>query len=66
VLSVRCGTGNLLDVVRPNSGKGVGICAEIVEIAQQRNIPQFRSRFPRQGRVSAGIQIRLEIRLHFI
>jgi SAM-dependent methyltransferase len=37
VLSVRCGTGNLLDVVRPNSGKGVDICAEIVEIAQQRN-----------------------------
>jgi 2-polyprenyl-3-methyl-5-hydroxy-6-metoxy-1,4-benzoquinol methylase len=40
VLSVRCGTGNLLNAVRPSSGKGVDICAEIVEIAQQRN-PSF-------------------------
>jgi SAM-dependent methyltransferase len=37
VLSVRCGTGNLLAVVRPCGGKGIDICAEIVEIAQQRN-----------------------------
>jgi SAM-dependent methyltransferase len=40
VLSVRCGTGNLLNAVRPRNGKGVDICAEIVEIAQQRN-PSF-------------------------
>lgn len=40
VLSVRCGTGNLLAVVRPSSGKGIEICNEIVDIAQQRN-PSF-------------------------
>ncbi len=40
VLSVRCGTGNLLAVVRPCVGKGVDICAEIITIAQQRN-PNF-------------------------
>ena len=40
VLSVRCGTGNLLAVVRPGAGKGVDICPEIVAIAQQRN-PRF-------------------------
>jgi len=40
VLSVRCGTGNLLAVIRPCAGKGVDICAEIVTIAQQRN-PNF-------------------------
>src|SRR5262249_44656860 len=37
VLSVRCDTGNLLAAVRPSEGKGIDICAEIVEIAQQRN-----------------------------
>jgi SAM-dependent methyltransferase len=37
VLSVRCGTGNLLAAVEPASGKGVDICDEIVEIARQRN-----------------------------
>jgi SAM-dependent methyltransferase len=40
VLSVRCDTGNLLTAVRPADGKGIEICAEIVEIAQQRN-PAF-------------------------
>ena len=40
VLSVRCGTGNLLAAIRPSDGKGVDICGEIVEIAQQRN-PSF-------------------------
>src|SRR5437879_7956303 len=40
VLSVRCGTGNLLAVVRPSSGKGIEICNEIVDIAKQRN-PSF-------------------------
>ena len=40
VLSVRCGTGNLLGVVRPSNGKGIEICQEIVDIAQQRN-PSF-------------------------
>jgi SAM-dependent methyltransferase len=40
VLSVRCGTGNLLSAVRPGHGKGVDICAEIVDIARQRN-PSF-------------------------
>ncbi len=37
VLSVRCGTGNLLAAVAPSEGKGIDICPEIVEIAQQRN-----------------------------
>ncbi len=37
VLSVRCDTGNLLAAVRPSDGKGIDICAEIVEIAQQGN-----------------------------
>jgi len=40
VLSVRCGTGNLLAVVQPEKGRGVDICPEIVEIARQRN-PSF-------------------------
>src|SRR5881409_859370 len=40
VLSVRCGTGNLLGVVQPSKGKGIDICREIIEIAQQRN-PSF-------------------------
>src|SRR5437660_5364472 len=40
VLSVRCDTGNLLAAVHPSNGKGIDICAEIVEIAQQRN-PSF-------------------------
>lgn len=40
VLSVRCGTGNLLAVVQPIKGKGIDICPAIVEIAQQRN-PSF-------------------------
>ena len=30
VLSVRCGTGNLLATTRPNDGKGIDICREIV------------------------------------
>lgn len=37
VLSIRCDTGNLLAVVRPSDRKGIDICAEIVEIALQRN-----------------------------
>jgi SAM-dependent methyltransferase len=41
VLSVRCGTGNDLAVVRPSEGKGIDICAEIVEIAKQRH-PAFK------------------------
>src|SRR5438105_14363566 len=40
VLSVRCDTGNVLAAVRPRNGKGIDICPEIVEIAQQRN-PSF-------------------------
>src|SRR2546428_13100235 len=40
VLSVRCDTGNLLAAVHPSNGKGIDICAEILEIAQQRN-PSF-------------------------
>jgi SAM-dependent methyltransferase len=31
VLWVRCGTGNLLAAVRPSDGKGIDICAEMVE-----------------------------------
>ena len=40
-MSVRCGTGNHLAVVRPSEGKGIDICAEIVEIAKQRH-PSFQ------------------------
>jgi SAM-dependent methyltransferase len=40
VLSVRCGTGNLLASLRPSEGKGIDICTGIVEIAKQRN-PSF-------------------------
>src|SRR5438093_8485952 len=40
VLSVRCGTGDLLAVIQPNTGQGIDICPEIIEIAQQRN-PSF-------------------------
>jgi len=47
VLSVRCGTGNLLAAVKPRDGKGVDICATIVEIAQQRNLSfNFAVAFP--------------------
>src|SRR5215470_15469089 len=47
VLSVRCGTGNLLAVVEPIKGKGIDICPEIVEIAQQRNPSyEFAVAFP--------------------
>ena len=50
VLSVRCGTGNLLAVVRPCAGKGVDICPEIVTIAQQRNRSfEFAVAFPDKG-----------------
>jgi 2-polyprenyl-3-methyl-5-hydroxy-6-metoxy-1,4-benzoquinol methylase len=40
ILSVRCGTGNLLAVLQPSEGKGIDICPEIIEIAQQRS-PSF-------------------------
>jgi SAM-dependent methyltransferase len=40
VLSVRCGTGYHLAAVSPKRGKGVEICAEMVQIARQRN-PTF-------------------------
>jgi 2-polyprenyl-3-methyl-5-hydroxy-6-metoxy-1,4-benzoquinol methylase len=40
VLSVRCGTGNLLAVLQPSEGKGIDICPEIIEVAQQRS-PSF-------------------------
>jgi SAM-dependent methyltransferase len=47
VLSVRCGTGNLLAVVQPVRGKGIDICPEIVEVAQQRNRSfEFAVAFP--------------------
>ena len=47
VLSVRCGTGNLLANVQSTEGKGVDICPEIVEIAQQRNPSlEFAVSFP--------------------
>ena len=53
VLSVRCGTGDLLAVVRPCVGKGVDICAEIVTIAQQR-IQTSNSRLHFQTRRSSA------------
>jgi SAM-dependent methyltransferase len=40
VLSVRCGTGYHLAAVAPKQGKGIDVCAEIVEIARQQN-PAF-------------------------
>jgi SAM-dependent methyltransferase len=40
VLSVRCGTGYHLAAVSPKRGKGVDICADMVQIARQRN-PSF-------------------------
>src|SRR5213080_1063836 len=47
VLSVRCGTANLLAVVEPIKGKGIDICPEIVEIAQERNpFFEFAVAFP--------------------
>jgi SAM-dependent methyltransferase len=47
VLSVRCGTGNHLAAVRPGEGKGVDICAEIMEIAKERNpLFEFAVAFP--------------------
>ena len=47
VLSVRCGTGNLLAVLQPSNGKGVEICHEIVDIAKQRSPScEFAVAFP--------------------
>src|SRR6059058_1810382 len=47
VLSVRCDIGNLLAVVGPSKGKGIDICAEMVEIARQRNPScEFAVAFP--------------------
>src|SRR6266478_923301 len=40
ILSVRCGTGNLLAVLQPSKGIGIDICPEIIEIAQERS-PSF-------------------------
>jgi 2-polyprenyl-3-methyl-5-hydroxy-6-metoxy-1,4-benzoquinol methylase len=40
VLSVRCGTGALLAAVSPRQAKGIDICNEIIQIAQERN-PTF-------------------------
>jgi SAM-dependent methyltransferase len=40
VLSLRCSTGLLLAAVNPRRGKGIDICAEIIQIARQRN-PTF-------------------------
>jgi SAM-dependent methyltransferase len=40
ILSVRCGTGALLPAMSPRQAKGIDICAEIIQIAQERN-PTF-------------------------
>ena len=40
VLSIRCDTGVLLAVVSPRKAKGIDICTEIIQIAQERN-PTF-------------------------
>jgi len=40
VLSVRCGTGALLPAMSPRQAKGIDICTEIIQIAQERN-PTF-------------------------
>lgn len=56
VLSVRCGTGNLLAVVRPIHGKGIDICHEIVEIAQRRNhCFEFAVAFPDKEEFRAAV-----------
>jgi hypothetical protein len=46
ILSVRCGTGNLLAAVRPAEAKGIDIYAEIIDMAKQGN-PEFD--FPTRG-----------------
>ena len=53
LLSVRCGTGNLLAVVRPCVGKGVDICAEIVK-SHSNEIQTSNSRSRFQTRKSSG------------
>jgi len=47
VLSVGCGTGFHLAAVAPKEGKGTDLCAEIVEIARERNPScEFAVAFP--------------------
>src|SRR5215468_5118253 len=47
VLSVGCGTGFHLAAVAPKEGKGTDVCAEIVDIARQRNPScEFAVAFP--------------------
>src|ERR1051325_9829050 len=40
ILSIRCGTGVLLAALNPRKAKGIDICPEIIQIAQERN-PTF-------------------------
>lgn len=40
VLSVRCSTGSVLSSTRPSVGKGIEICPEIIEVAQEYH-PEF-------------------------
>jgi hypothetical protein len=40
ILSVRCGAGNLLSLIRPSDVWGIDICPKIVEIAKQLD-PSF-------------------------
>ena len=50
VLSVRCGIGHLLAVVRPATGKGIDICPEIIETAYRQNPSfEFAVAFPDLG-----------------
>ena len=57
VLSVRCGTGNLLAVVQPSKGTGIDICPEILEIAQQRNpFFEFAVAFPDKKEFCAAFE----------
>ena len=40
ILSVRSGTGTSLAAMRPREGKGIEICAEMIEVARRRH-PEF-------------------------
>ena len=67
VLSVRCGTGMLLAAVSPRKAKGIDICTEIIQIAQERNPTfEFAVGFPRQGGVPPAFRHGRKIRLHSV
>ena len=67
VLSVRCGTGYHLAAVSPKRGKGVDICAEMVQIARQRNSSfDFAIAFPDKDEFREVFQPRETDRNYFL